>query len=305
MQVARRTVDDTLKRYYDTGSVKERSGRGRKRKIPEEDETKIVKMAKKGVPATDLARAYTEETGTNVCLNTIRKTLHKHNLRWLVNQEKEEISEDNKVRREEYANDQMHRNWRRVLFSDEKSFWLGSSPTHSWQEPGKRKTRSVTRHPPKLHVWAAAGYYVKSKLYFFTHNLDSDLYLTILDERISENHLIYAPDCPRSLRGKWHFLQDNDPKHKAASTMSYLRQTVGRRIISHPSQSPDLNIMEDLWSYLDRKIKIAHVKTIEHLKHQLTKEWANLPWSEIRKSAASMPARIAECVQLHGERTHY
>jgi hypothetical protein len=222
-----------------------------------------------------------------------------------VNKETEELSEANKVKRVQYANAQAHRDWRRVLFTDEKTFWLGSSPTHSWQEPGKRKTRYVKRHPPKLHVWAAAGHNVKADLYFFTRTLDSPLYRTILTNRLPEERLTYAPDCPRSLRSHWHFLQDNDPKHKAAATMRFLRQTLGKRIIHHPSQSPDLNIMEDIWSYLDRKIKAAHVKTVEGLKRKLAKEWVDMPWAIIRPSVRSMPNRLTECVKLHGERTHY
>ena len=58
-------------------------------------------------------------------------------------------------------------NWKRVLFSDEKTFYLGAMKTHAYQEPGKRKTFPVQRHPPKINVWAGAGAYMKTKLYFF------------------------------------------------------------------------------------------------------------------------------------------
>ena len=63
--------------------------------------------------------------------------------------------------------------------------------------------------------------------------------------------------------------------------------------------------MEDLWSYLDRKAKAAKVKTISGLKRKLTVEWEKLPWSYIRSSVRSMPARLAECEKLQGGRTHY
>ena len=32
------------------------------------------------------------------------------------------------------------------------------------------------------------------------------------------------------------------------------------RIIPHPPQSPDFNVLEDMWSYLDRKVKAAKLK---------------------------------------------
>jgi hypothetical protein len=297
---------EVLRKYHETDSVKDRPRPGRKRKIPKEDEKRIIKKAKlKKKPATEIAREYEKETGTELHPTTIQRLLHRHNLRWLVEEKTESLSEVNQAKRLAYAEKMRNQNWRRVLFTDEKSFHLGTFVSHSWQEPGKRKTRSVTRHPPKLHVWAGAGYYTKAKLYFFTENLTAKLYRRILTSQLPEKHLIYAPDCPSSFRAKWTFMQDNDPKHKAHSTMQFLRERFRKRIIEHPSQSPDLNILEDIWSYLDRKVKAADVKSIDALKRRLKKEWLAMPWSELRKSIDSMPARLAECEQLQGARTHY
>ena len=105
--------------------------------------------------------------------------------------------------------------WNKVFFSDEKTFFLGSMKTHGWQEPGKRKKHPVKRHPKKLHVWAAAGTYMKSQLYFFTENMTAPLYRKILRNRLEEKRITFAPDCPARLPQNWVFLQDNDPKHKA------------------------------------------------------------------------------------------
>ena len=146
---------------------------------------------------------------------------------------------------------------------------------------------------------------MKTKLYFFTENLTADLYRRILKMRLPEKELIYAPDRPGSLPANWAFLQDNDPKRKAKSTMRFLKRRVRDRLISHPAQSPDLNVLEDIWSYLDRKIKEADVKTVGALKRRLKKEWFAMPWEEIRNSVESMPARLLECEQLQGARTHY
>ena len=186
-----------------------------------------------------------------------------------------------------------------------KTFVVGSTTTHSWQRLGHRPKRQVSKHPPKLHVWAAAGYYDKTPLYFFTQNLDAKHYQSILEARLKEKKIIYAGDCPARLRGKWIFLQDNDPKHKSATTMRLLRETLGDRIIPHPAYSPDLNIMEDLWSYLNRRVQACKVATIQGLKRTLTKEWNNMSWHEIRISVDSMPRRLEECINVQGARTHY
>jgi hypothetical protein len=139
--------------------------------------------------------------------------------------------------------------WKNVLFSDEKTFWLGASPDYAWQDPNDRIEEEVSTYVPKLNVSGAVGYHVKSKLYFFEENLVGELYREILNERLPEKHLTYSPTCPKKLRKKWIFLQDNDPKHKAKKSMELLRELIGNRFISHPPKSPDLNPMEDIWSY--------------------------------------------------------
>ena len=48
--------------------------------------------------------------------------------------------------------------------------------------------------------------------------------------------------------------------HKTKKTMEVLAEFVEDRIIPHPPQSPDFNVLEDIWSYLDRKVKAAKIK---------------------------------------------
>ena len=305
MEIRQHTVVDLLNKYHDTNSVRDRSGRGRKRKISEEEKKEIVKKAKRDKDSPVIAREFTKKTGISVGIRTVERTLRETKLSYLPKQTVEELSEDNKARRLEYAISMNKYNWKRVFFSDEKTFLLGSMKTHAWQVPGKRKQYPVKRHPRKLHVWAAAGYYMKSQLYFFTENMKAPLYRTILKRRLEEKRITFSPDCPTRMSTNWVFLQDNDPKHKAKKTMNFLEELVGDRIIDHPAQSPDLNILEDLWSYLDRKVKAAKIKTISGLKRKLTKEWQTMSWEVVRQSVRTMRARLVECEEVQGACTHY
>ena len=103
-----------------------------------------------------------------------------------------------------------------------------------------------------MTVWGAIGHYFKTGLYFFRENLKAKLYQKILNARLPPN---YSVDCPSGIRGGWIFLQDNDPKHTAISTTALLDELAPDRIRDHPPRSPDLNPMEDIWSYLDGEIK--------------------------------------------------
>ena len=83
----------------------------------------------------------------------------------------------------------------------------------------------------------------------------SYLYKKILRKNLKETHLIYAPDTPPELRENWKFLQDNSSVHKSKKSMETVEKIVGDRLVVHPPLSPDLNTIEDMWSYLDRKVK--------------------------------------------------
>ena len=87
--------------------------------------------------------------------------------------------------------------------------------------------------------------------------------------------------------------------------METLEELVGNRWIEHPAKSPDLNPMENLWSYLDRKVKAARPKTIKSLKRILTQSWNVLSWGYIAKSTKSMNRRLAKCIENEGERLDY
>ena len=89
---------------------------------------------------------------------------------------------------------------------------------------------------------------------------------------------------------------------QAYETLALLDDLVEDKIVDHPSKSPDLNVMEDIWSHLDRAVKAVKIKTVAGLKRKLTMEWEKLKWSVIRNSVRTMPARLAECEQLEGER---
>ena len=66
MEISRHTVIDLLKKYHEIGTVKDRPGRGRKRKIEEQFEHKILKKAAKDKDSTEIAQEYAAETGIQV-----------------------------------------------------------------------------------------------------------------------------------------------------------------------------------------------------------------------------------------------
>src|SRR5215469_14788193 len=109
----------------------------------------------------------------------------------------------------------------------------------------------------------------------------------------------------KNLRKKWYFVQDNDPKHKAQGSMNLVRVLTENRLFKHPPYSPDLNVMEDVWSYLDQHVKESKVTSIRGLKRKLTQLWKEIPWTQFRPSVDSMPRRLQQLLNRRGGRTQY
>ena len=49
-------------------------------------------------------------------------------------------------------------------------------PGYAWQDPNDRIVEDKIPYPKKLNVWGAIGTHVKTKLYFFDENMNSDNY---------------------------------------------------------------------------------------------------------------------------------
>ena len=140
-------------KYEQTGSVDDRPRKGRKRKFTEAQAKSLVQKAKKGKFATQLAR----ECKKKVHPQTVRNYLNKGGIKYLKKKKIERLTEAHKRKRVKYSERMEGLKWNKVLFSNEKTFYLGVSSDSAWQDPKKRVTEEKTSYPPKLNVWGAIG----------------------------------------------------------------------------------------------------------------------------------------------------
>ncbi|GFU49529.1 transposable element Tcb2 transposase [Trichonephila clavipes] len=107
-----------------------------------------------------------------------------------------------------------------------------------------------------------------------------------------------------SMENTFIFQQVNDPKHTAIVTKTWLLYHAPRRL-EIPSQSPDLNPIENLWMHLDTEVREKNVTSKENLEEKLQEGWNSIDTEITKKLIESIPKRFEAVIQANGLFTKY
>ena len=123
-------------------------------------------------------------------------------------------------------------------------------------------------------------------------------YIRILDENVKES----AEKL--QLGHNWKYQQDNDPKHTAKVVQKWFKDN-DVNVLEWPSQSPDLNPIEDLWRDLKTRVMARMPTNLTQLEVFAKEEWANIPQETCRKLVDTYKNRLEAVIKNKGYAIDY
>jgi len=124
--------------------------------------------------------------------------------------------------------------------------------------------------------------------------LGSQEYQQILEQGIP---LLYTPQMV--------FMQDGAPCHRSHSTMGYLDKKKVCLLSDWPAQSPDMNIIENMWAELKKKIAKHTPISKNELWDVVQREWYAIPDDYVRTLYQSLPRRLHHVLMNKGLHSKY
>ncbi|MBN3280925.1 TCB1 transposase, partial [Polyodon spathula] len=248
------------------------------------------------------------DMGENVQQSTISRTLHKSSLYVRVERRKPLLKINHLKACMEFATKHLSdpaKMLQKVLWSDETKLELfGLNAKHYvWHRPNTEhlpvNTIPTVKHGGgSIMLWGCFSSAGTGKLVRIEGKMDGAKYRQILEENLFQS----AKDL--KLGRKFTFQQDNDPKHKAKATLEWLKNKKVN-VLEWPSQSPDLNPIENLWKDLKTAVHKRSPSNLRELEQICQEEWAQIAPSRCAKLVETYPKRLAAVIAAKGASTKY
>ncbi|KAI3661919.1 hypothetical protein MP638_005960 [Amoeboaphelidium occidentale] len=217
------------------------------------------------------------------------------------------ISSDNRRKRLVFAEkheDDDEQFWDHVVWSDEvtveacprnrKVKVLVHCTQQYWEIPSNPQ---VQQGGFKVTFWGTFTKHGTGSLVPIEGTLDKKKYIDLLD-----NYLVSEMKHLKQEHGQgFVFMQDNARPHTVKKTLAFLRKEK-IKILEWPTQSPDLNPIENLWAIIKRRLYSDHTMfTPKHaLIDSVLHEWNNIEDSVCEHLVNSVPKRLNEVMKTHG-----
>ena len=229
-----------------------------------------------------------------------------------------------KVKRQAFARANKRRNWKHVMFTDRKRFYLrypGSKVKHCrWVLEGEDDDEAVFQptNPQCVNVYAGITPHGMTAMHVVAgttkhksehktqqgkpaRSITKSEYREVLKDTL-------LPEGAKLFRkagiSEWFLQQDNDPCHTVASQIvqdwNVACGSNVQLLPNWPPSSPDLNIIENVWALVQRQVNSLGCKDFGDFKQAVLECFAELPQETVASLYNSMGKRMEAVLEREG-----
>ncbi|KAI6651293.1 hypothetical protein LOD99_5441 [Oopsacas minuta] len=167
--------------------------------------------------------------------------------------------------------------------------WTKSGKNGSKKQRSIRQNYTFRRHYSSFETFPIC---------IFRQNLDAKLLVNILKWHLIDQAEIFH-------RNRWFLVQVNDPKHISKLVKGWMSENMPKIVLEWPSQSPDLNPIENVFAILKGHDSKHHPKNLAELETSILGVWDSLSPEFLRSYWKSMKRRCQMVIDNNGNKINY
>lgn len=300
--ISRTTIGSIIKKFEVHGSMENRHRSGRKPKFTVRDEVQLSRIVKTNSRGTldDITSEINNAKDSTFCSKTVRRKLFKMGYNRPVQKKKMVVRVCNRKKRVSWCRERKNwtvdDHWKDWIFSDECQVEIGNNNrVYIWRKTDEVDNPHLVCPPSKRICYEGVG-----TLTSVNGNINSEKYIEILENNLWPVIVRHFP------HGNYVFQDDNAPVHRSRLLNAYMEEN-NVNTTSWPAQSPDINIIENIWLKLKRHLQCTRntIDSKDQLIAEVTRFWQNISVDYIRQLYDTIPTRLQEVIKMKGNLTKY